>query len=300
MAFPAKARHVVQRIYRHVRQNQTGSQRVSQELCQEWYVNDIFKNRGIQLDPTKVSYNPGLRALAKLMLNSFWGKFAQRPNLTKTEQTDEPQVFFDYLTSDEITVLDANLVSDEIIEIRYEHGDKFVQPNPNTNVVIAAFTTAHARLQLYDELDMLQERVLYYDTDSIIYHSQPGQPEPRLGNYIGDLTDELGGEHITAFASGGPKNYCYKTSGRKTEVKVRGITLDCTARQKVNFEVICALVFLRGECGVTGQVSVEIPFRITRNTQTKEIQTQRMKKDYRVVYNKRVIIDDYKTLPHGY
>ena len=89
------------------------------------------------------------------------------------------------------------------MEIRYEYGDKFVQPDPKTNVVIAAFTTAYARLQLYDELDMLQERVLYYDTDSVIYLSQPGQPEPRLGNYIGDFTDELGGEHITVFASAG-------------------------------------------------------------------------------------------------
>ena len=241
-------------------------------------MNDIFENQGIQLDPTKISYNLGLRALAKLMLNSFWGKFAQRSNLVKTEQIEDPQVFFDHLTSDEITVLDADLVSDEILEIRYEYSDKFVQPDPNTNVVIAAFTTAYARLQLYDELDMLQERVLYYDTDSVIYLSQPGQPEPRFGNYIGDLTDELGGEHITVFASGGPKNYCYKTSGGKTEVKVRGITLDCTAQQKVNFEVICAMVFLRAECGVTGQVSVEIPFRITTNTRTKEIQTKRMKK----------------------
>ena len=197
------------------------------------------------------------------------------------------------MTSDEITVLGADLASDEIMEIRYEFGDKLVQPDPNTNVVIAAFTTAYARLQLYDELDMLQERVLYYDTDSVIYLTQPGQPEPRLGNYIGDLTYELGGEHITVFASGGPKNYCYKTSGGKTEIKVREITLDCTARQKVKFEVICALVFLRGECGVTGHVCVDIPFKITRNTRTKEIQSKRMKKDYRVVYNKRVIEDQY-------
>ena len=188
--------------------------------------------------------------------------------MTKTEQIDDPQKFFDYLTSDEIIVTDANLVSGDIMEIQYEYGDNFVEVNPNTNVIIAAFTTAHARLQLYDELEMLGERVLYYDTDSIVYLTQPGHAEPRLGNYIGDLTDELGGDHTTVFASGGRKNYCYKTNRDKTEIKVRGITLDCTARQKVNFEVLCALVFLHAECGVTGKVTVEIPFRISKNTKT--------------------------------
>ena len=183
---------------------------------------------------------------------------------------------------------------EDITEIKYEYGENFVQVNPNTNVIVAAFTTAHARLQLYNELDMLGERVLYYDTDSIVYLTQPDQPKPLLGNYIGDLTDELGGNHITVFASGGRKNYCYKTSGDKTDIKVRGITSDCTAQQKVNFKSMCALV-LRAECGVT-----DIPFRITRNTRTKEIQTKRMKKDYHIVYNKCVIIDDYKTLPYGY
>lgn len=29
---------------------------------------------GIQLDPNQIVKNPGLRALAKLMLNSFWGE----------------------------------------------------------------------------------------------------------------------------------------------------------------------------------------------------------------------------------
>ena len=59
----------------------------------QWYVNDIMENQGIQLDPTKINYNPDLRALAKLMLNSFWGKFVQRSNLVKTEQIEDPQVF---------------------------------------------------------------------------------------------------------------------------------------------------------------------------------------------------------------
>ena len=52
----------------------------------------------------------------------------------KTLQIDEPQIFFNHLTSDEMIVLDADLVSDEVIEIRYEYGEKFVQPDPKTNV----------------------------------------------------------------------------------------------------------------------------------------------------------------------
>ena len=35
-----------------------------------------------------------------------------------------------------------------------------------TNIFIACFTTALARLKLYAELETLEEQVLYYDTDS--------------------------------------------------------------------------------------------------------------------------------------
>ena len=231
---------------------------------------------------------------------SFLGKFAQRPNMVKTEQIRDPQVYFDYLSSDEINVLDANLVSDDMIEIQYEYTDKFIQPNAKTNVVIAAFTTAYARLKLYDVLDMLQERVLYYDTDSVIFVSKPGDPEPPIGPYLGDLTDELKGDHITTFISGGPKNYCYRTNTNKVETKIRGITLNCTARQKVNFDVIRELVHLHAVCKVNDKVTVDIPYKISRNAKTKNIETKSMKKDYRIVYDKRLIIDDYKTLPYGY
>ena len=109
------------------------------------------------------------------MNGSFLGKFAQQPNLIKTKQIHDPQVFFDYLTSDEIDVLDADLVNDDIIEIRYQHTDNFIETDPKTNVVIAAFTTAYARLNMDDVLDAVQERALYCDTDSVIYVSKPGE-----------------------------------------------------------------------------------------------------------------------------
>ena len=106
----------------------------------------------------------------------FVGKFAQHTNMTKVEMITDPQVYFDYLTSDEINVLEARFVSDEMIEIHYENNENFIAPNAKTNVVITAFTTAYARLKLYGVLDMLQERVLYYDTDSIIFVSKTNDP----------------------------------------------------------------------------------------------------------------------------
>jgi hypothetical protein len=178
------------------------------------------------LDPEKITHNPGLRALAKLMLNSFWGKwycffifwgncifvlgkFGQRGNLCKTEMITEPQKYYDLLTSDELEVSNARIVSDNMVKVQYKSVGDFEEPNSKANVVVAAFTTAYAHLKLYDLLDLLQERVLYYDTDSVIYVSKPGKPEPPIENYLGDLTDELDRDYITTFMSGGPKNYAY-------------------------------------------------------------------------------------------
>ena len=134
----------------------------------------------------------------------FLGKFALRANLTKTDRVTEPKELFNYLDSDQYQVNDARMVNDDTVEVQYTSKDEFVEENDKVNIVIAAFTTAYARLKLYDLLDLLQERVLYYDTDSVIYVHEPSKSDPPLGDYLGDLTDELDvGDYITTFVSGG-------------------------------------------------------------------------------------------------
>ena len=213
----------------------------------------------------------------------------------------EPKEFFHFLDSTKYEVSDARLVNDEMVEVHYKEKDEFAEQNDKVNIVIAAFTTAYARLKLYDLLDLLQERVLYYDTDSVIYVHEPGKPDPPLGDYLGDLTDELDpGDYITTFISGGPKNYAYITNNGKSETKIRGITLDYAATKKLNLNVMRHLVHSHVNCHTEEKVTVDIPFKITRDKKKKNIVTKRMKKDYRVVYNKRVITQDYGTLPYGY
>ena len=50
------------------------------------YLERFEEREGIPLEYSKVKPNRGLKATAKLMLNSFWGKFGQRENLPQTEQ----------------------------------------------------------------------------------------------------------------------------------------------------------------------------------------------------------------------
>lgn len=44
-----------------------------------------------------------------------------------------------------------------------------MKKNKLTNIFVGLFTTAWARLELYNVMDMLGENVLYVDTDSCIY-----------------------------------------------------------------------------------------------------------------------------------
>ena len=50
----------------------------------------------------------------------------------------EPAEYFDMLTSDQILVMGINFVSDEMVEMRYQYKEEFVEESGRTNVVIAA------------------------------------------------------------------------------------------------------------------------------------------------------------------
>ncbi len=60
-----------------------------------------------------------------------------------------------------------------------------------TNVVVAAFVTSQARLKLYCEMKLLDERVLYVDTDSIFYKRNLDIYTPNLGDFLCEFTNEI-------------------------------------------------------------------------------------------------------------
>ena len=97
---------------------------------------------------------------------------------------------------------------------------------------------------------MLNERALYYDTDSVIYVSVPGKSDLPTGTMLGELTDELAGfgegTYISSFISGGPKFYAFeyvKPDGNIGNVcKVKGIRLNFANSQKINYESVRSMI----------------------------------------------------------
>ena len=271
------------------------------ETDKEQYIADYKDKEGIFLEYNNIKKNPGLRSIAKLMLNSFWGKFGQRANLTQTSYVSDPDEYFDMLTSDEQKVKNVRFVSDEAVQLDWVYNDDFITASCRTNVVIAAYTTTQARLKLYSYLEKLDRRTLYCDTDSIVFTTSPGEWEPHLGDYLGDLTDELTDNSIVKFVTGGPKNYAYllqkpNEDGLLSCCKVRGITLNFKNLIDINFEAIEELDSRKRETGV---ISVVDEFKIRRNPSTGHIITATESKDYKIVFDKRVISEGLKTLLYG-
>ena len=173
------------------------------------YIQDYLTNEGIQLDRESIQKNPGGRTIWKSIINNFWGKWGQHANRPQAMATTDPAEYFDMLTSQQIEVTGAHLINDQVVELFYVQGEDFVETSARTNVVLACFTMAQARLKLYKVLEQLDQRVLYFDTNSIVYVTGGGEWEPPLGHYLGQLTDELkeeDGPFIEMFVAAGPKN----------------------------------------------------------------------------------------------
>ena len=221
-----------------------------------------------------------------------------------TGERVDPIKFHEFHDSDKYDIRYVSVLTEQRVEIHYKHQLQDDPVSPNLNIFIACFTTCHARLKLYEALDLLQERVLYFDTDSVIFKTSPGQKKPELGDYLGDFKNELNeGDTIVEFASGGPKNYGYQTKQGKQECKVRGISLNSEGSKQLNFPILRQNVLddIQEPLTKARQTVVRKPYHIVRQAKDYSIQTEEQTKQYQLVYSKRVIEPrTFQTYPYGY
>ncbi|MDI9312027.1 MAG: DNA polymerase [Limnohabitans sp.] len=282
---------------------------VLNEADREKYLNEYEKHENVSLDVSKIEKNPGRRFIAKIMLNSFWGKFSQRPNMSKTKICKDYDQYWNIINNDLYEIQGEEQIDDDNIILCYKFINDDNSKPGNTNVAISSFVTAYARLHLYSFMEKVLkngiDRLLYFDTDSIIYIKKQNDIEIETGDYLGELTDEIKQGYgvnakITKFCSAGPKNYALEIESngeRNVIMKTKGI---CNYASNLNILNIQEMINI-----VKNYTQNKILYKNIDQTQIKSnkyfhfVQTNKFKKVYKAVSDKRRVLGNF-TLPYGY
>lgn len=168
---------------------------------------DHFYNMKAEAERNK---QPARRHIAKLYLNSLFGKFGQRRKFQKIMRIEGS--FFEMARK--FSILD---VIEELNSVVVEDESK----SPFTTVHIACFVTAYARIKLYERIEEVIEKggeVYYCDTDSIITNI-----DLTTGGNLGDLALENKDDPIEEAYFLFPKFYGYKTRFGKEVIRTKGL-----------------------------------------------------------------------------
>jgi hypothetical protein len=261
-------------------------------------IQKVFEsNGGIgRIDKAKVIKNPVLRQVSKIFLNCLWGKFCQR---TKHEFFEELTSYQDYLaitTIPEYDNMTFRQMSAGRWRVKYSVPSDTLPPNKKYNIYLAAGVTAQARCYLHRQiLKIGPERVLYCDTDSIIflYHTD-GKELTGIG--LGKWADEYPGDRISDFMATAPKCYMLKIDD-DTVVKAKGCVMSLQNQKKFNHEMVKSL--LQNYCVQKYMDSITLSnFSIFTNTTDINYSYGTMfsrynTKQIRCVLNKRQLVTEY-------
>ena len=206
--------------------------------------------------------------IAKLMLNSLYGKFGQHRELDTFEVSeDSPYMYLPYLNLARVKTLSY---------AKYIHSE------------IAGLITSYARLRLYSLFERAgKENIYYCDTDSIITSK-----ELSTSDALGDIKNE---DNIKSFIAINPKVYAYiTTDNSKIVIKAKG--LDAKALKYQDFE----------NALYKGDFSAFI-YQFERLATFKEVKTRKQVRGFgdklkiirqmRKHYSKRYILNNFDTKP---
>lgn len=219
--------------------------------------------------------NPAWKMVMKIMLNSMWGKHCQRPNMPETLVIgeDDPGARFDLFANLE----NGNLLLSSIQECNETTvytTTNTGKTNPNLHggyLPAGVFVPMWGRLLLLKQLTKLGKRVLYHDTDSIIYKYDPLLENINESSMWGEWEEEDISKNgkITEFVGLGPKSYGLKTED-SAFVKIKGLSLKYSHRDIINFDKLVGLILDHKE---NRYPVIDVPQMTFKYSLGKEMQT---------------------------
>lgn len=242
---------IIKDLYIHKMANSesTPSHTVQEHLVQQ-YEQHFGMGEAVEQSFPTWGANPAKKQTFKILLNSGWGKHAQRPVMPQTkvldaDAVDDMYALFKNLEHKTIRLQDFAHLGDKTFVKHSAYGDQ-VNPNLHHGYLPAAlFVPAYGRLMLWEQLNKLGKRVLMHDTDSIVYIYDPATTNIPEGDVWGQWSVEKfdtknGG--IKTFVGLGPKSYALEAGNGKTMFKCKGVSIKLAHEQILNFEVMKCLV----------------------------------------------------------
>lgn len=283
---------------------------------------DMYRERcGIELEAENFENNPGLKQIAKLYLNSLWGKLCERPKFDQTFHVSMDD-FFKLEEEEELGIFEPKLklkISQDSWLVRgtklHQNRDNDIRTNmKKTSPALGSFITMYGRTMLLEQMQKLGKRVLYHDTDSIVYERVEGEYNIPLGKCLGDWEDELKGKPMIEFVALAPKTYSYRYlddpvdetvdgckywqwEGRHYPIrevtKIKGVKQCFETKSSIDFDTMLALVNRTKDAIHTEQLLFSWNMREMKMT------TRYIDKQTSFRYGKGVVGTDYFTYPPG-
>jgi DNA polymerase family B len=218
------------------------------------YVDFFFKVK----QDAELQGNSGLRELAKLLLNSLWGKLGQRSYSIREWVQDETRLDFLIKQFDNGNFQLINIENRETFRVYVQYRKKEDFNNlSNTNYQLAAYVSMWGRVTLHKKmLSVHGQRMVYSDTDSGVVYVRAGDTIPYMGDNIGDLTDEVPKlvkgmgfiePYIQEAVFVAPKTYALKIKDAQSDreyckVVCKGFESSYAAAVTINYEAMKELV----------------------------------------------------------
>lgn len=200
----------------------------------------VFEQSGrigrIRLD--KVDKNPVKRQMAKLFLNSLWGKFCQKPNKDHFVVIHGYQQFASLWFDSAIdkSKFSFRHISNNTWKVKFSSLDAFTKSNPKYNIFLASKVTEEARCILHRQMLRIgPERILYCDTDSIMFLYPKAAPKCDglgLGNWINEYPHGT----IQRLFALAPKFYFLEFQDGESLLKSKGIQMTLANSKLIHAE----------------------------------------------------------------
>lgn len=202
----------------------------------------ISNGRIARMRKDLVQKNPVKRQIAKLFLNSLWGKYAQMKQDDFFLTVNGYQQYISLINHPHVCKENMTFrhVKDNVFKVRYQKTTGFQTPNMRYNIFLAASVTAHARCYLHRKMLAIgPKNIGYCDTDSLITLTPREGPDRLVaGVGLGKWTDEYPDKQIECVFALAPKSYNIFFYGGYNTLKSKGVSLTLANQAKVHFELM--------------------------------------------------------------